>query len=179
MHTAQDKFICHVFMCEPSSGALCKTIEAACKVSSKEALFLLNKAVRIKYSSKEKTKEIFFSKEMGTLLHFKLWKTKQKKARTTLFKQKFTVTNKIFANFALNISSCAIRSAWMRIQKVGYQAIQPHQTKVSERQLKISWIHYHWIRKIALIPENEPNLCRYLHRITSLLKLTKKKQNKN
>lgn len=32
MHTAQDKFICHVFMCEPSSGALCKTIEAACKV---------------------------------------------------------------------------------------------------------------------------------------------------
>lgn len=33
MHTAQDKFICHVFMCEPSSGALCKTIEAACKVN--------------------------------------------------------------------------------------------------------------------------------------------------
>lgn len=33
MHTAQDKFICHVFLCEPSSGALCKTIEAACKVN--------------------------------------------------------------------------------------------------------------------------------------------------
>ena len=32
MHTAQDKFVCHVFLCEPSSGALCKTIEAACKV---------------------------------------------------------------------------------------------------------------------------------------------------
>lgn len=32
MHTAQDKFICHIFLCEPSSGALCKTIEAACKV---------------------------------------------------------------------------------------------------------------------------------------------------
>lgn len=33
MHTAQDKFVCYVFLCEPSSGALCKTIEAACKVS--------------------------------------------------------------------------------------------------------------------------------------------------
>lgn len=33
MHTAQDKFVAHVFYCEPSSGALCKTIEAACKVS--------------------------------------------------------------------------------------------------------------------------------------------------
>lgn len=32
MHTAQDKFVAHVFQCEPSSGALCKTIEAACKV---------------------------------------------------------------------------------------------------------------------------------------------------
>ncbi|RXG59753.1 Protein Fe65-like protein [Armadillidium vulgare] len=31
MHTAQDQFIAHVFYCEPSSGALCKTIEAACK----------------------------------------------------------------------------------------------------------------------------------------------------
>lgn len=34
VHTAQDKFIAHVFRCEPSSGALCKTIEAACKVST-------------------------------------------------------------------------------------------------------------------------------------------------
>lgn len=33
MHTAEDKFVCHAFVCEPSSGALCKTIEAACKVS--------------------------------------------------------------------------------------------------------------------------------------------------
>lgn len=33
MHTAEDKFVCHTFTCEPSSGALCKTIEAACKVS--------------------------------------------------------------------------------------------------------------------------------------------------
>lgn len=33
MHTAQDQFIAHVFFCEPSTGALCKTIEAACKVS--------------------------------------------------------------------------------------------------------------------------------------------------
>ena len=32
MHTAQDTFVAHVFYCEPSSGALCKTIEAACKV---------------------------------------------------------------------------------------------------------------------------------------------------
>lgn len=32
MHTAQDHFIAHVFYCEPSAGALCKIIEAACKV---------------------------------------------------------------------------------------------------------------------------------------------------
>jgi hypothetical protein len=32
MHTAQDQFIAHVFYCEPSAGALCKTVEAACKV---------------------------------------------------------------------------------------------------------------------------------------------------
>lgn len=32
VHTAQDKFVAHAFKCEPSSGALCKTIEAACKV---------------------------------------------------------------------------------------------------------------------------------------------------
>ncbi|EDS31507.1 conserved hypothetical protein [Culex quinquefasciatus] len=31
MHTAQDKFVAHVFCCEPTSGALCKTVEAACK----------------------------------------------------------------------------------------------------------------------------------------------------
>lgn len=36
MHTAQDLFIAHVFNCEPSSGALCKTIEAACKVTKSE-----------------------------------------------------------------------------------------------------------------------------------------------
>ena len=32
MHTAQNKFVSHVFHCEPSAGPLCKTIEAACKV---------------------------------------------------------------------------------------------------------------------------------------------------
>ncbi|PVD34945.1 hypothetical protein C0Q70_06226 [Pomacea canaliculata] len=31
MHTAQNKFLAHVFHCEPSAGPLCKTIEAACK----------------------------------------------------------------------------------------------------------------------------------------------------
>lgn len=41
MHTAQDKFICHVFMCEPSSGALCKTVEAACKVNVHRIIFLV------------------------------------------------------------------------------------------------------------------------------------------
>ena len=35
MHTAQDQFVAHVFHCEPSAGALCKTIEAACKVSTR------------------------------------------------------------------------------------------------------------------------------------------------
>jgi len=32
MHCAQDQFVAHVFHCDPSAGALCKTIEAACKV---------------------------------------------------------------------------------------------------------------------------------------------------
>ncbi|CAG9782405.1 unnamed protein product [Diatraea saccharalis] len=31
VHTAQDLFVAHAFHAEPSSGALCKTIEAACK----------------------------------------------------------------------------------------------------------------------------------------------------
>ncbi|XP_046600103.1 protein Fe65 homolog isoform X4 [Neodiprion lecontei] len=38
MHTAQDIFIAHVFNCEPSSGALCKTIEAACKLRYQKCL---------------------------------------------------------------------------------------------------------------------------------------------
>ena len=38
VHTAQDKFVAHAFRCEPSSGALCKTIEAACKVRKLENL---------------------------------------------------------------------------------------------------------------------------------------------
>ncbi|CAG9133070.1 unnamed protein product [Plutella xylostella] len=33
VHTARDAFVAHAFHAEPSSGALCKTIEAACKVS--------------------------------------------------------------------------------------------------------------------------------------------------
>jgi Phosphotyrosine interaction domain (PTB/PID). len=41
MHTAQDLFIAHVFVTEPSSGALCKTIEAACKVRF-SIIFYLN-----------------------------------------------------------------------------------------------------------------------------------------
>ncbi|XP_012288947.1 protein Fe65 homolog isoform X2 [Orussus abietinus] len=38
MHTAQDLFIAHAFNCEPSSGALCKTIEAACKLRYQKCL---------------------------------------------------------------------------------------------------------------------------------------------
>lgn len=38
MHTAEDKFVCHTFTCEPSSGALCKTIEAACKLRYQKCL---------------------------------------------------------------------------------------------------------------------------------------------
>ncbi|XP_048525824.1 protein Fe65 homolog isoform X3 [Dendroctonus ponderosae] len=38
MHTAQDTFMAHVFYCEPSSGALCKTIEAACKLRYQKCL---------------------------------------------------------------------------------------------------------------------------------------------
>lgn len=38
MHTSEDKFIAHAFYCEPSSGALCKTIEAACKLRYQKCL---------------------------------------------------------------------------------------------------------------------------------------------
>ncbi|XP_054721218.1 protein Fe65 homolog [Uloborus diversus] len=38
VHTAQDDFVAHVFHCEPSSGALCKTIEAACKLRYQKCL---------------------------------------------------------------------------------------------------------------------------------------------
>lgn len=38
MHTAQNKFIAHVFHCEPSAGPLCKTIEAACKLRYQKCL---------------------------------------------------------------------------------------------------------------------------------------------
>uniref|UniRef100_A0A1B6CDF2 PID domain-containing protein n=1 Tax=Clastoptera arizonana TaxID=38151 RepID=A0A1B6CDF2_9HEMI len=38
MHTSQDLFVAHVFHCEPSSGALCKTIEAACKLRYQKCL---------------------------------------------------------------------------------------------------------------------------------------------
>ncbi|VEN63171.1 unnamed protein product [Callosobruchus maculatus] len=38
VHTAQDTFMSHVFYCEPSSGALCKTIEAACKLRYQKCL---------------------------------------------------------------------------------------------------------------------------------------------
>jgi len=34
VHTAEDEFVVHVFHCEPSAGALCKVIEAACKVGA-------------------------------------------------------------------------------------------------------------------------------------------------
>lgn len=40
MHTAQDTFMAHVFHCEPSSGALCKTVEAACKVCARRTILL-------------------------------------------------------------------------------------------------------------------------------------------
>ena len=33
VHTANDVYIAHVLYCHPSSGAICKTIEAACKVT--------------------------------------------------------------------------------------------------------------------------------------------------
>ncbi|CAG5131290.1 unnamed protein product [Candidula unifasciata] len=38
MHTSQNKFICHVFHCEPSAGPMCKTIEAACKLRYQKCL---------------------------------------------------------------------------------------------------------------------------------------------
>ncbi|XP_018012019.2 uncharacterized protein LOC108669226, partial [Hyalella azteca] len=38
VHNAQDQFVAHVFFCEPSSGALCKTIEAACKLRYQKCL---------------------------------------------------------------------------------------------------------------------------------------------
>ena len=39
VHTANDVYIAHVLCCQPSSGAICKTIEAACKVSNRFVTF--------------------------------------------------------------------------------------------------------------------------------------------
>lgn len=50
VHTAQDKFVAHAFRCEPSSGALCKTIEAACKVSLKTSFILLRFLILLPFS---------------------------------------------------------------------------------------------------------------------------------
>ncbi|XP_047538878.1 protein Fe65 homolog isoform X4 [Vanessa atalanta] len=38
VHTPQDQFVAHAFHAEPSSGALCKTIEAACKLRYQKCL---------------------------------------------------------------------------------------------------------------------------------------------
>ncbi|KAF6039353.1 hypothetical protein EB796_002317 [Bugula neritina] len=38
VHTAEDEFVVHVFHCEPSAGALCKVIEAACKLRYQKLL---------------------------------------------------------------------------------------------------------------------------------------------
>ncbi|XP_068623081.1 protein Fe65 homolog [Battus philenor] len=38
VHTAQQQFVAHAFHAEPSSGALCKTIEAACKLRYQKCL---------------------------------------------------------------------------------------------------------------------------------------------
>ncbi|XP_059152319.1 protein Fe65 homolog [Physella acuta] len=38
MHNSQNKFLCHVFHCEPSAGPMCKTIEAACKLRYQKCL---------------------------------------------------------------------------------------------------------------------------------------------
>ncbi|KAK3891979.1 hypothetical protein Pcinc_004147, partial [Petrolisthes cinctipes] len=38
MHTAQDQFVAYIFFSEPSTGALCKTIEAACKLRYQKCL---------------------------------------------------------------------------------------------------------------------------------------------
>lgn len=38
VHTAEDEFVAHIFHCEPSAGAICKTIEAACKLRFQKCL---------------------------------------------------------------------------------------------------------------------------------------------
>lgn len=38
MHCAEDQFVAHIFHCDPSAGALCKTIEAACKLRYQKCL---------------------------------------------------------------------------------------------------------------------------------------------
>ena len=38
VHTAQDTFIAYAFHCEPSSGPLCKTVEAACTLRYQKCL---------------------------------------------------------------------------------------------------------------------------------------------
>ena len=41
VHTANDVYIAHILCCHPSSGAICKTIEAACKVKKIRKCYLL------------------------------------------------------------------------------------------------------------------------------------------
>jgi hypothetical protein len=53
VHTAQDLFVAHAFHAEPSSGALCKTIEAACKVTFYLTKLCLNYQYR-SFTIKEK-----------------------------------------------------------------------------------------------------------------------------
>lgn len=52
VHKAEDKFLSHVFHCEPSAGPLCKTIEAACKLRYQKCL-----DAQHRYGGKQKGKQ--------------------------------------------------------------------------------------------------------------------------
>lgn len=61
VHKAEDKFYVHVFHCDPNAGPLCKTIEAACKVS---------KQVKVSDSDKVSSRSQKLSDLIGTLYYF-------------------------------------------------------------------------------------------------------------
>uniref|UniRef100_A0A336L526 CSON003423 protein n=1 Tax=Culicoides sonorensis TaxID=179676 RepID=A0A336L526_CULSO len=81
MHTAQDKFVAHVFDCEPSSGLLCKTIEAACKLRYQKCLDAHPNHHSREYPDESPTS----NKGLGaTIKNFELWPL-QSSTLTSLF----------------------------------------------------------------------------------------------
>ncbi|KAF5269780.1 hypothetical protein FQA39_LY08561 [Lamprigera yunnana] len=69
MHTAQDIFMAHIFHCEPSSGALCKTVEAACKIKVPKSMAKKRKKLGLSWTQDQLTAAINAVQGDGRLVH--------------------------------------------------------------------------------------------------------------